>query len=70
MINVNSQWFLEISNWLLVFLDPEYPMKDSMAKTGMINPQLMSDFQAGKVDETQVKEKLLPFISLDEFELD
>ena len=37
-------------------------MKDSMAKTGMINPQLLSDFQAGKVDETQVKEKLLPFI--------
>ena len=28
----------------------------------MINPQLLTDFQAGKVDETQVKEKLLPFI--------
>ena len=36
---------------------------DSMAETGMIDQQLLSDFQSGKVNEMQVKEKLLPFIT-------
>ena len=33
-----------------------------MAKTGMINPQLLTDFQSGKVGETEVKENFCLFI--------
>jgi hypothetical protein len=34
-----------------------------MVETGLIDPQLLSDFQTGKVNEMQVKEKLMPYIS-------
>ena len=39
-----------------------YILLDTMAQTGMIDPRLLDDFQKGKVNETQLKEKLLPFI--------
>ena len=35
----------------------------SMAETGMIDQQLLSDFKSGTISEMQLKEKLLPYIT-------
>lgn len=34
-----------------------------MAETGMIDQKLLHDFQKGKVGESEVKEKLMPFLT-------
>ena len=35
----------------------------SMAETGMIDQKLLQDFQKGRVNESEVKEKLMPFLT-------